>query len=368
MVYTKKHVVFFAREGALLPTWGYGAAGMPASSVIVHQPLNPSKSFSITLITLEHEEIVLSDDNVPAIVFDTKVVIKEMELKNMYYKDPFLMLCFFNNKTISASWGDGNTGTLIGNFSADTYKDSIMIQVTLVDSSGGASNFAYTFHGGEITQYQVVAEEGKLLMENVKVKLMDMVSNVQAFTSDLDFDDGSTRPNANWDEDAPFLSKNVSYEWGGVAPVGIAVVKGTMTFSIPREQEHTQGSQKASQHWDGIPLKCEAILDGFLTTNAQIAEVIKAYASKTKQTFEMIYNDAGGTEERKWQSTQMYLKNYEFDGDAIPEGGKPVKCKLTFTNGVADAGTKSIPSYSGKFTDHVDPYHATIRRINTAGR
>ncbi len=370
MVYIKDHVAFWAREGALLPTFGYGAAGMPAASTIVHQPFNPSKKMPVPIISVGHEEHVLSDARVPGIIADTKIEPVEIDFNDMFFKDPYLMFCLFPNKTMTGAitWGASNTGTLIGNFTVETYSDSIMYQVKVADASGGGSHLEYTFHGGEITQYKLVAEESKLLMESVKIKFMDMVSNSRAFTTDGDFDDGSTRPNAAWDDDGPYHSKNVSYEWGGSAPVGIQVRKGTLTIITPKPQEHIQNSQKAQINYLGSPLGFEVLLEGFLSTNVQVAEVIKAYANKTKQTFEYIYNDAGGAEERKWQCTQVYLKKYEFDGDGIPEAGKPVKCKLTFGLGVANAGTKAAISYSGKWLSHVDPYHATIRRINVAAR
>lgn len=370
MVYLKDHIGFWAREGATTTTWGYAAAGMPISTTAVHQPFNPSKSLPVPIIKVGHEEIVLSDDRVPAIIHDTLIDPVEVDFKDMYFKDPFLLLCLFPNKTLTAAntWGEGNTGTITADFTAETYKDSIMYQVKLADSSGSASHMEYTFHGGEITEYKLASEKGKLLMESVKVKFMDMVGNSRAFTSDPDFDDGSTRPNANWDEDAPFLSKNVSYKWGGSAPAGIQIEKGTTTIKVPREQETLQNSEKAQVNWMGSPLSFEAELEGFVSTNAQMTEIRNGYASKTKQTFETIYHNAGGAEERKLQCTQLYLKGFEFDGEGIPESGKPVKCKLIFGMGVADAGTKAAISYSGKWTSHVDPYHATIRRINVASR
>ncbi len=370
MVYLKDHEAYWAREGALLCTFGYGGAGMPAATTIVHQPFNPCKKMPVPIIRIGHEEIVLSDARVPGIIADTKIEPQEIDFNDMYYKDPFLGLCLFSNKTMTgvATWGAGNTGTIEANFTVETYWDSIMYQVKVFDAAAGASHLEYTFHGGEINQYQLVAEESKLLMENVKVKFMDMVFNSRAFTTDANFDDGSTRPNAAWDDDAPYHSKDVSYEWGGSAPVGIQVKKGTLTIKTPRPQEHLQNSQKAQINYLGSPLEYEVVLEGLLSTNAQVTEVILAYASKTKQTFEFIINDAGGAEERKWQSTQVYLSDYEFDGDGIPEAGNPVKCKLTFKNGVADAGTLSVISYSGKWTGHVDPYHATVRRVNVVGR
>lgn len=370
MVFLKDHVAFWAREGATTCTFGYAAAGMPASTTIVHQPFNACKKMPVPIIRVGHEEHVLSDARVPQIIADTKIEPQEIDFNDMFFNDPFLMLCLLPNKTMTgaATWGAGNTGTITGDFTVETYWDSIMYQVKVYDAAVGASHLEYTFHGGEITQYQLAAEEGKLLRENVKVKFMDMVSNSRAFTTDANFDDGGTRPNAAWDDDGPFHSKDVSYEWNGSAPAGIQVKKGTLTIKTPRPQEHLQNSQKVQIHYLGSPLEFEVVLEGLLSTNAQVTEVLLAYASKTKQTFEFIYNDAGGAEERKFQCTQVYLKNYEFEGDGIPEAGNPVKCKLTFKNGVSNAGVKGAISYSGKWTGHVDPYHATIRRVNVAAR
>ncbi len=369
MVYTKLRIACWAREGGVLPTWGNAAAGMPVTTTAKHQPFNPSKSLKMPLIKLGEEVLISSDDLMPLIIADTLKEPVEIEFPEMIFKDPFLLFCALTNKTETgaATWGDGNTGTIYGDFSVETYIDSIMVQYRIYDSSGGTNHLDYTALGGEITKYVWVAEKGKLLREKVSVKFMNLVANTQAFTSDLDFDDGAVRPNAAWDEDAPFHSKNVSYEWGTSAVGSIAIEKGTMTLTTGKAQEHTQESQVASTHYrDSQNIVFE--LDGFISDKDQFEEILKAYASKTKQTFEMIYNDAGSIEERKVQATQVYLEKFDFEGDAIPESGKPVKCKLIFKAGVADAGTRSVISFSGKWTSHVDPYHATSRRINVVGR
>ena len=372
MVYKLLHVGFWAREGATTVTIGNSGSGMPSSTTVNHQAFNYSKSLPVPRIELGEERMDSSDSLDPLVISDTIKESVELEFSDMIYRDPFLLLTLFNEKAVSSqsNWNSGQVGTITADFSTNDHYDSIMYQVRQFDASGSADHIDWTFLGGQLTKYQWVAERGKLMRESFTIKFMNSVSNTRAFITDSNFDDGKTRPNAVWDQDGPFLSNGVTYEKGGSAISGFTITKGTLTISTPKAQEADQSSQIATVFWDEGPREFTVELEGWLTSEAQITEAQLSYANKTKSTFEMIYNDAGGSEERKIQATQVYLFKVDYDGDGIPEAGKPVKAKLTFKAGVSNTGTRTVISFSGKWAgdDHTDPYAATPRRINVDTR
>ena len=347
-------VGFWAREN----TWGNGAVKMPAYTVAVHQPFNPNRSlpFPNDLKYGEDRIFLYNSISAPGIIYSLNLETNELEIEG-YYKDPFLMLCMFTNKTVTdaASWT--TTGTIVGNFSVATYKDSLMYQFHGDNPGDDNEDIDKTFLGGEITKYKVSYETGKLLTENVTIKFMNRVDGSQDYYDNSDFDDGAF---ANWDDGAPFHSTECSIEWGGSAILGIAIEKATLESNTPKEQKHIASSRVAAIPWEG-KRETTCTVEGYLTSEDQIEQIEKLYADKTKQTLEFIYNDANGTEERKWQFTLGYISDHQIDG--IPEAGNPVKVKMVISQGEGSAF-----SYSGKFTDHVDPYKAAPRRINCVDR
>ena len=370
MVYKLLHYGFWAREGATTVTIGNSGTGMPSSTTVNHQAFNPSKSLPVPVMPLGEERLDSSDSLDPLIISDTKIEPVEVEFAEHVFKDPFMLLTLFPEKTVTSQsdWNTGQTGTIAADFSTLDHVDSIMYQVRQFDSAGSPDHIDLTFLGGQMTQYKWIANKETLLRESYTIKFMNRVVNTRAFISNTDFDDGKTRPNANWDEDAPFLTSGVTYEWGGSAVAATTIEKGTLTINTPKEQQGDQSSQIATTFWDVGPREFMVVLEGWITAETQLTEFKKAYASKTKQTFEMIYNNAGGAEERKLQATEVYVAGFEYEGEGIPEAGNPVKVKLTFKAGVANDGTRTVISYSGKFTGHVDPYATTPRRINVDAR
>jgi len=339
--------------------WGYGGAGFPITATVAHQGFNPTKSlpYPNDLRYSEERIFLYNSIDAPGIIFSMNMETMELDLE-MFFKDPFLMLTMFNNKTITAgaTWGDGNTGTIVGDFTVDTYKDSIMYQLHIDNPGASGEDEDKTFLGGEITKYMVSYEVGKLLMENVTIKFMNAVNGAQPFTTDADFDDGLF---ADWDDDAPYHATSCRVEWGGSAIVGIEIENAKLEIPLIKEQKHLAKSRNASINWDSLR-EATCTVEGYLSTKAQVTQVQKLHAAKTKQTLEFIYFNPGGAEERKWQFTYGYISDVQIDG--IPEAGNPVKTKFVISQGVGSA-----LSYSGKWLSHVDPY-TTPKRIYTVDR
>ncbi len=351
---------YWARES----TWGNAATAMPITATAVHQPFNPMKSYPWPKdLKYEEEEVYLSNSiDAPGIVYST--IIKTAELKfEGFFRDPFLMLTMFNIKTVSAAaqWNSPNFGAIAGNFSggASTYKDSIMYQLHLDDYTGSpVSDIDRTFLGGKIINYKVRNEAGKLLKEILTIKFMNWKDQVRAFSSVAAFDDGQW---ADWDQDGPFHSTAVTVEWGGSAVVGIETWMEELEVDLKEEMKHYSQKYYADENWDD-QRQYFCRLEGILTTKAQLSQLESLYSAKTKQTLEYIYNNAGGSEERKWSFTNAYIKEFEVDG--VPEAGKAVNVKITIKGGVG-----SMLTYAGAFhgLDHTDPY-TTPKRINSVGR
>ncbi len=340
--------------------WGYGGNGMPITATAVHQAFNPSRSlpYPNDLKYTEDRIFVYNSISAPGIVYSMNLETMELDIET-YFKDLFLMITMFPLKTVSAAaaWGAGNTGTIAGNFTANTYKDSIMYQFHGDNPGDNLQDIDRTFLGGEITKYKISYETGKLLMENLTIKFMNFVDQTRAFTSDSDFDDGAY---ADWDDGAPFHATNCSVEWGGTAILGIAIEKASLESVLKKEQKHVAKDRVAGINWDGLR-ETVCVVEGYLTEKTQLLQIEKLHANKTKQTLEFIYNDAGGTEERKWQFTFGYISDHQIEV-GIPSEGNPVKVKITISQGVGSAFT-----YAGIFMDHVDPY-TSPKRIQTADR
>ena len=351
---------YWARES----TWGNANTAMPITATAIHQPFNAMKSYPYPKdLKYEEEEVYLSDSiNAPGIIY-TKI-IKTAELKfEAFFRDPFLMLTIFNIKTVSAAaqWASPNFGAIAGNFSggAATYKDSIMYQIHIDDYTGSPiSDIDRTFLGGKIINYKLRNEAGLLLKEIFTIKFMNYKDQVRAYSAVAAFDDGQW---ADWDQDGPFHSTAVTVEWGGSAVVGIDSWMEELELDLKEPMQHYSNARYAGGNWDDRrQYFCR--LEGILTTKAQLEQLEKLYAAKTKQTLEYIYNDAAGNEERKWQFTNAYVKEFEVDG--VPEAGQAVKVNITLKGGVG-----SMLTYAGAFhgLDHTDPY-TTPKRINTADR
>lgn len=351
---------YWARES----TWGNAAVGMPVTGTAVHQGFNAMKSFPWPKdLKYEEEEVYLCNDiDAPGIVYST--IIKTAELKfEAFFRDPFLALTMFNVKTISAAaqWASPNYGAIAANFSGGvaTYKDSIMYQLHIDDYTGSpVQDIDRTFLGGKITNYKLRNEAGKLLKELLTIKFMNWKDQVRAFSSVTTFDDGLF---GDWDQDGPFHSTEVTVEWGGAAVVGIDSWMEELEVVFKEEMKHYSNARYAGENWDG---KREYFcrLEGILKTKAQLTQLESLHSAKTKQTLEYIYNNAGGSEERKFQFTNAYVKEFEIDG--IPEAGKAAQVKITLKGGVGSKLT-----YAGAFhgLDHTDPY-TTPKRIKTADR
>lgn len=333
--------------------WGFGGVGMPVTGTAVHQPFNPAKSLPYPNDLHFSEEKIFLYNNIdsPGIIYSMNLETMELTME-MFFKDPQLMLTLFNNKTITgaATWGDSNTGTITGDFTVVTYKSSIMYQLHIDNAGAPGEDIDKTFLGGEITKYKVSYQVGKLLKENLTIKFMNSVDGARAFSADADFDDGAY---SDWDDDAPFHAINCSVEWGGSAIAGIAMETASYEMNLKKEQKHLANSRVAGLNYEGMR-EVSCIVEGYLTTEDQIDQINALHSAKTKQTLEFIYNDAGGAEERKWQFTNGFISAVKIDG--IPEAGKPVKVKLTISQGVG-----SVASYSGKWLSHVDPYTSPLR-------
>jgi len=361
MVYLSPNAYgYWARESA----WGNANVAMPVTGTAIHQPFNAMKSYPWPKdLKYEEEEVYLSNSiDAPGIIYST--VIKTAELTfETFFRDVFLALTMFNIKTVSAAaqWASPNFGAIAGNFSggADTYKDSIMYQLHLDDYTGSPVNdIDRTFLGGKIINYKLRNEAGKLLKEILTIKFMNWKDQVRAFSSVAAFDDGHW---GDWDQDGPFHSTAVTVEWGGAAVVGIESYMEELEIDLKEGMQHLSNARYAGMNWDDVRASyCR--LEGFLTTKAQLSQLESLYSAKTKQTLEYIYNNAGGSEERKFQFTNAYIKEFEVDG--TPEPGKAVKVKITLKGGVG-----SMLTYAGAFhgLDHTDPY-TTPKRINTVDR
>lgn len=136
-----------------------------------------------------------------------------------------------------------------------------------------------------------------------------------------------------WDDEytskSSVLSKDVTITWGGSAISGHEWKKFTLELAIPKNLIFVGKQLKALDFYDGVREPYKLTLEGIVTGDDNIAEVLAAISSKTKATVKLQY---GTTNIGYIQFTNGYLSTKEPIG-AIPEAGNPFEATLILTGG-----------------------------------
>lgn len=182
MVYTGKGgTIYFGIESA-----GFGQ-GNPV--VDVHIPFNPMLNFMNPKPRYTETVERTFDKLEPKIVYTNELTPGERQLDAMVFKDPFLMLTMFTNKTVGGTWVAG-TGTITADMTTEDDKDSIWIKYKLKDQSL-KNHQEYLLKGCILTNYQWIIEPGILLKEQPTIKCINFEANTQPMNSGTDFHDDS---------------------------------------------------------------------------------------------------------------------------------------------------------------------------------
>ena len=335
--------------------WGTNAtfkSGNPAADT--HQAFNPMISFEGAVVRPIQASKTTCDKEYPNIIYDEKIEQEPITIST-YYRDPFLLLAMFGYKGVTTTWtgtGDVITGTFASKANRD---DDIWIQVHLHDQDEGSANDnEILYDGGTITAYRWIIENGQPLIEEVDILFAECTENSQAVDIDNGFDDGAfdrAGIDGGWSLwDGAYTastcahSSDVTITKGGSAIVGIDIEKATLEITAPKQRYWVQSSLTANADFDGLrePYKCT--VEGYLTSNASVSELLALIGAKTQDTLKIQYGTT-----KYLEFTNSYIQNIE-PPIGLPEAGEGAKVTYTIVG-----GADSVLTYSWTANEATDP-------------
>lgn len=274
---------------------------------------------------------------------------------NGSFRDPFLLLTFFTNKTVGGVWGIG-TGTITADMTATTDRDTIFYQYRIADQSASANHIDKLLKHGLPMKYSWKVEPAKLLAEIAEFKFLDFATNTRAPVIANTFHDqafGSAVGGwAAWDNTGLNGTGKRSVtemvlHWGAAVLTGLNIQTMEMSFEVGQDTVQLYNSRGQSTPYYTVR-NFQLSLTGLVADLTLIAEYEKIFSDRTKADL-ILYYDKTLNYEKYLKFTQAYISP-ESDIVSIPESGKPAEVTL-----VIKGGEGTTPSFSGKYKDLVDP-------------
>jgi len=331
---------------------GTEGAGDPSSDQNI--PFNPQADQSPP--KPKYNEVIeyVYSSLVPHTIYSGELVPGESPF-NGSFRDPFLLLTFFTNKTVGGSWGTG-TGTITADMTALTDRDTIFYQYRIADQSAAANHIDKLLKHGLPMKYTWKIEPGKLLAEIAEFKFLDFATNTQAPSISNDFHGQEWGSGvggwAAWDNTGlngtgKRSVTDMVLHWGGVVLTGLSIQTMEMSFEVGQDTIQLYNSLGQSvPHY--TTRNFQLTLTGLVKDLTLIAEYEKIFSDRTKQDL-ILYQDFTTSYEKYLKFTQAYVSG-ESDIVSIPESGKPAEVTLVIKGGEA-----TTPSFSGKYKDLADP-------------
>lgn len=249
--------------------------------------------------------------------------------EGMTYRDPQLMLTAFTHKETSGTWGGGAAtyGKIIGNFSLDDDRSSIMIQAGITDK---VTPLNRCYNGILLNSYQLGFKKNSVLKEMAELSVAFFGSNTQAFIPDSNFDNGywslwalkgATQKLYHATDCVLFWDESHAAELAG-----LALEECQMKIIIPHDLE-ADTSELWHQHEWGKNRSFEATVSGIMTDDDEYLEVEKLFSAKAKKDLRL-----------QWDSTANELKWLQLDdawieslgGEKLPARENARRLSLTF--------------------------------------
>lgn len=330
---------------------GTVGAGDPSSDQNI--PLNPMREMSAP--KPKNVDVVerTFDSLVPKIIFTGEKAPGEGPLP-MSFRDPWVLLMFFTNKTVGGVWGTG-TGTITADFTVLTDQDTVWLQYQLEDQAA-SNDINKLLKNGRPMKYSWVVEPGKLLEEIPEFKFLDFATNIQAPSISNDFHDQSFGSGVggwgDWDDSGlngtgKRSPTNMVLHWGGAVLTALKITSMRLEFTVGTETIQTTDSLGHTVAYLAVR-DFQLTLGGVINDLTAITEYEKVYSDRTKQTLILYYDKTVG-EEKYLQFTNAYISP-ESEIASIPESGKVAETTLIIKGGEVTAA-----SFSGKFVDRPDP-------------
>lgn len=316
-----------------------------------HHPFNPIIRISFPKPEYKIVEERTGDSLVPNIIYTESLEPDEVEIECIF-KDPWLLLALFGNKTVEASWDGDALDAISADFTVLTDADTIKIHYH-IDDPLTTNDIDKTLFGGIITGYRLIIEAGKLVKEFIKIKVADFKEEVQAMVCADAFHDIKWGTGvggwADWDSEAPFHSSVCDVKTGAAGATAISGMtwkKTEFIIEIPEAMEQTGESLIVSQHYtESRNWRCE--VSGVITTDAMLTEYENTVEARDRDDILKVY--IGATTTKFLQMTNIYLAGHT----KVPTelvAGKPIEVTLNYKGGVTLAGLVSALTYQWKGT------------------
>lgn len=315
-------------------------------------PFNPLLKFVPPTPTYKEETIRFFSSLTPSIIYTTEYDPTETS-NEAIYKDPLFMLNIFTNKVVPQTWAN-TVCNIEGLFTTQSDVSSIDINYLLYDQSGGGSHISRTITGVKITEWGLKCEGGKLLKEVWKWKGSGVRNETVAPDIAANFDDGAFDRTgvdggfADWDNQGPFHSTDMTVTWNSTDINGIHIKDWDLNVKVPETFVYIYSSREPATHMQDAQV-FEFNASGKLETQSLVNIIDSLYSSKAKNTLKIQF---GARSNYYIQFTQAYLSKLEFDG--IPEAGKPCDCSLTLTGGT-QSNTNTACSFKWEGRVATDP-------------
>lgn len=320
----------------------------PIDGSDVHQAFNPIHG-DITIQRPKFETEVQyhsqSLDPDPALSFTKDLVPGSGPFpggEGMDYRDPFLLLCVFEHKEESGTWGGGAAtyGKLIGNFSAVDDRSSIMIQCGITD---GSTPINRCYNGIVLMSYELGYKKNEVLKELVEMSVGYFTVNTQAFVPAAGFDDGRW---ADWAKSTTYHATDMVVFWDeshAAELSGLAIEECHLRIMVPRAVE-ADASALMHQHEWSKKRTFEATITGILTGNTEYLEVEKLFSAKIKKDLRM-----------QWDSTANELKWLQLDNAWIEDLGTELIPHIENARRLTLTFKASSAQFEGNYENLVDP-------------
>lgn len=327
-------------------------AGDPAAQQ--QHPFNPIISFEGPVIRPIQAQKATCDKEYHNIEYDEKIE-QETATISTYFRDPFLLLALFTYKEVPGAW-TGTGDNILGNFSTKANRDDdLWIQIHLHDQDEVAAADNEVFYdGGTITAYRWIIENGQPMIEECEILFCELTENAQAIDIDAGFDDGAfdrAGIDGGWSMwDGAYTattcchSSEVTITKNAAAIPGIDIEKATLEISVPKQRYWIQSSLTAAADFDGLREPYKLTVEGFLTSNTEISELLALIGAKTKDTTKVQYGTT-----KYLQFTNSYIQNIE-PPISLPEAGEGAKVTITIVG-----GANSVLTYSWTANEATDP-------------
>lgn len=264
----------------------------------------------------------------------------------MTYRDPIFMQSIFTHKEITGTWSGGAAtyGKIVGNFSDDDDRSSIMIQTGITD---GVSPVNRCYNGVILTSYQIGFKKLGVLKEMAEIAVAYYDANTQAFVPTGTFDDGrwslwalkgatkklyhSTDCKLYWDESH------------AAELAGLALEDCHFKISTPHDLEADSSKLHHQHEWDK-KRAFEATVTGIMTGKTEFEEAEKLFLAKAKKDLRLQW-DATANEAKWIQLDNAWVESH--GAEKLPHTENARRLELHF---------KAInANYEGNFENLPDP-------------